>query len=75
MSNSTFPEHDPWAVVHAVASHLTREGLRARLVGEQISEAKYAAEALLRAFNVEPVTPDYDALEAAEDGGQAGEQA
>lgn len=64
-TTSPSPQHDPWAVVHAVASHLTSEGLRARMVGEQINDAQDAAEALLRAFNIEPVTPDYDAQEDA----------
>jgi hypothetical protein len=49
-----------------VMTALSREGLRPRMSGMGISEAKDAAEALLIALEVLPVVPDYAALDAAE---------
>jgi anthranilate phosphoribosyltransferase len=55
------PEYDPWALVSATATLLNRAGLPATMHGEQINEALTAAEDLLRALNITPVVPDYDA--------------
>lgn len=50
---------DPWRAVYAVADMLREQGIPARMVGEDISNARAAAVDLLAAFGVEPVlTPE-----------------
>jgi hypothetical protein len=56
--------YDPWALITAAMFHLTREGQRPKLTGDGFFAAKDAAEALLLAMGVQPVVPDYDALDA-----------
>lgn len=63
--------YDPWAVVNQVMLALAREGLHPRMTGADIGAAKEAAEALLIAIQVQPVVPDYAALDAAEAAEQA----
>jgi hypothetical protein len=54
---------DPWALVTDVMFHLSREGLRPKLSGENFDRAKHAAEELLSAMQVTPVVPNHDALD------------
>ncbi len=53
----TEPTFDPWAVVTLVMQELARTGVKSRFTGQETGAAKTAADALLTAFGVAPVTP------------------
>ncbi len=67
---SSAATYNPWSVVNAVMVKLAADGLKPRMSGACIGEAKEAAEALLVALGVLPVVPDYAAEDAAAEAGQ-----
>ncbi|WP_371781843.1 hypothetical protein [Streptosporangium subroseum] len=51
------PTYDPWGVVLLVMKELSQSGVKSRFEGEQMADAKTAAENLLTAFGVAPAVP------------------